>query len=151
MGEGRRAEFAAFGWNPDDVPDPQDPATFERSKLDWSERSRPPHAELLAWYRALLDLRRRSPDLGTGPLGSVTTRWSEDPAWLVIERGAVTVLTNLSGDPVVLDIDRSRPAGVLLASRPGIAPTADGTVELPPDSVVVLGEIESRRRVNSAE
>ena len=31
------AEFAAHGWPPGDVPDPQDPATFERSHLDWSE------------------------------------------------------------------------------------------------------------------
>ena len=26
-----------MGWDPAVVPDPQDPATFERSKLDWSE------------------------------------------------------------------------------------------------------------------
>jgi maltooligosyltrehalose trehalohydrolase len=28
--EGRRAEFSAFGWEPDEIPDPQDSATFER-------------------------------------------------------------------------------------------------------------------------
>src|SRR4029077_18245210 len=33
--EGRLAEFARMGWNPSEVPDPQDPATFERSQLDW--------------------------------------------------------------------------------------------------------------------
>ena len=38
--EGRIAEFARMGWDPAVVPDPQDPATFERSKLDWSS-SRP--------------------------------------------------------------------------------------------------------------
>ncbi len=38
---GRRAEFAAHGWGPGDVPDPQDKATFLRSKLDWSELDRP--------------------------------------------------------------------------------------------------------------
>ena len=32
---GRRAEFAAFGW--EHVPDPQDPGTFARSRLDWTE------------------------------------------------------------------------------------------------------------------
>ena len=37
VSEGRRREFAAFGWDPQAVPDPQDPATFERSKLDWTE------------------------------------------------------------------------------------------------------------------
>src|SRR3954463_5766584 len=30
---GRRAEFAEHGWAVEDVPDPQDPATFERSRL----------------------------------------------------------------------------------------------------------------------
>ena len=35
--EGRVAEFARHGWDADAVPDPQDPATFERSKLDWTE------------------------------------------------------------------------------------------------------------------
>ncbi|MGB6192401.1 MAG: malto-oligosyltrehalose trehalohydrolase, partial [Terracidiphilus sp.] len=37
VSEGRRKEFAAFGWKPEQIPDPEDPATFERSKLDWSE------------------------------------------------------------------------------------------------------------------
>lgn len=37
VSEGRRREFSYFGWEPQDVPDPQDPATYQRSKLDWSE------------------------------------------------------------------------------------------------------------------
>ena len=59
VSEGRRREFAAFGWKPEDVPDPQDPAGFEVSKLDWSELGKPPHAEVLAWHRELIRLRRR--------------------------------------------------------------------------------------------
>lgn len=47
---GRRAEFALDGG----VPDPQDPATFERSRVDPS-RGDP---ERRAWYRRLLELRR---------------------------------------------------------------------------------------------
>ena len=39
--EGRIAEFERMGWDPAVVPDPQDPATFARSKLDWSELERP--------------------------------------------------------------------------------------------------------------
>ena len=35
--QGRKDEFASHGWNADDVPDPQDPATFLRSQLDWTE------------------------------------------------------------------------------------------------------------------
>src|SRR5204863_10048952 len=37
VSEGRRREFAAFGWTPDGVPDPQDPGIFEQSKLKWDE------------------------------------------------------------------------------------------------------------------
>ena len=40
---GRRGEFAEHGWDTEDVPDPQDPATFTSSKLDWSEPDRPGH------------------------------------------------------------------------------------------------------------
>ena len=43
---GRRAEFAAFGWDPESMPDPQDLATFERSqpRLGQSVRTGPPSA-----------------------------------------------------------------------------------------------------------
>jgi maltooligosyltrehalose trehalohydrolase len=65
---GRRAEFAGFAAFRDPerrerIPDPQDPATFERSKLDWRERERPPHAAVLALYGALLRMRRDDPVL----------------------------------------------------------------------------------------
>jgi maltooligosyltrehalose trehalohydrolase len=53
--EGRRQEFKAFQWS--DVPDPQDPATFERSRLNWALAT--DDNEMLRWYRALLELRRR--------------------------------------------------------------------------------------------
>ncbi len=55
---GRAHEFEAFGWKPGDVPDPQDGATFRRSKLDWSELDREPHRGLLDFYRGLLRVRR---------------------------------------------------------------------------------------------
>src|SRR4029453_12022383 len=55
---GRREEFAAFDW--DKVPDPNDPATFERSKLDWDRAG----GETLELWRTLLRLRRQVPALG---------------------------------------------------------------------------------------
>src|SRR5690606_28358790 len=54
---GRIAEFERMGWDPDAVPDPQDPATFTRSKLDWAEPGREPHARMLGRYRELIRLR----------------------------------------------------------------------------------------------
>ncbi|AUX21626.1 malto-oligosyltrehalose trehalohydrolase [Sorangium cellulosum] len=60
--EGRRREFRYFtSFSGAEVPDPQDPATFQRSKLSLGERERPEHAGVLAWYRALLALRATHP------------------------------------------------------------------------------------------
>jgi maltooligosyltrehalose trehalohydrolase len=54
VSEGRRREFRDFDWN--DVPDPQDPATFTRSKLNWDLALRGDN-RVLRWYRELLALR----------------------------------------------------------------------------------------------
>lgn len=61
--EGRRREFADFAAFQDpatreQIPDPQSEQTFYDSKLDWSERDRPAHGDVLALYRECLALRR---------------------------------------------------------------------------------------------
>jgi maltooligosyltrehalose trehalohydrolase len=68
--EGRRREFAAFPDFADEaarkkIPDPQAIATFEASKLEWSERELPEHKATLELYRAALALRRRDPVLSS--------------------------------------------------------------------------------------
>jgi maltooligosyltrehalose trehalohydrolase len=65
VSRGRREEFAAFGWT-GEVPDPQDPSTFARSKLTWTLRTHEPHRWLREYYRTLLALRRQHPVLGVG-------------------------------------------------------------------------------------
>jgi maltooligosyltrehalose trehalohydrolase len=89
---GRRDELRSFGWAPDGVPDPQDPATFERSKLDWSERDRGEHAELLEWYRSLIALRRTTPELLDGRPDLVEA--SIDGDVLTVRRGPVAVVAD---------------------------------------------------------
>jgi maltooligosyltrehalose trehalohydrolase len=54
VSEGRRNEFKGFDFN--EVPDPEDPATFQRSTLTWADG--PENREMLEWYRRLLELRR---------------------------------------------------------------------------------------------
>ena len=54
VSEGRRSEFKDFDFN--EVPDPEDPATFERSNLTWADAAE--NREMLEWYRRLLHLRR---------------------------------------------------------------------------------------------
>jgi maltooligosyltrehalose trehalohydrolase len=61
--EGRRREFRAFASFGDGeaaaaIPSPQDAATFERSGLRWDELDRDPHDQMVAVYRALLQLRQ---------------------------------------------------------------------------------------------
>ncbi|RYZ66737.1 MAG: malto-oligosyltrehalose trehalohydrolase, partial [Proteobacteria bacterium] len=43
--EGRRKDFETFGWATGEIPDPQLPDTFQRSKLLWEERTEPAHHE----------------------------------------------------------------------------------------------------------
>ena len=57
VSEGRRREFAAFGWDPEVIPDPEKVETFERSKLKWDEAREDQHAEMMEWYRSLIRLR----------------------------------------------------------------------------------------------
>ncbi|HTV90447.1 MAG TPA: malto-oligosyltrehalose trehalohydrolase [Stellaceae bacterium] len=63
--EGRRREFAQYPEFADPaarerIPDPTAEATFAASRLDWSERERPPHAMWLVRYRHLLALRSKA-------------------------------------------------------------------------------------------
>ncbi|MEA2844388.1 MAG: maltooligosyltrehalose trehalohydrolase [Actinomycetota bacterium] len=132
VSEGRRREFAAFGWSPDDIPDPQAEETFEASVLRWDELRTEPHAGLLDWHRRLIALRRSLP---TVDFDEVEVRYDEDDRWLVFDRGPVSVVCNLSPE-------RRRVGGVdgalLLASDDAVA-VADGVVTLPPQSVAVVG------------
>jgi maltooligosyltrehalose trehalohydrolase len=56
VSKGRREEFKEFGW--DEVPDPEDPKTFERSKLDLNVALLG-HNPMLRWYRDLIAVRKR--------------------------------------------------------------------------------------------
>jgi len=134
VAQGRRAEFAAFGWEPGDVPDPQDPATFERSRLDWSQLGDDPHARILDWYRRLVALRASRPELGPGPLGE-EVRVDEDERWLVAHRGDLRVVANLADRPRRVPVE---PGEILIAS--GDVATADegGGLVLPPHSVAIV-------------
>jgi maltooligosyltrehalose trehalohydrolase len=91
---GRREElksFAAFA-DPEQrarIPDPQDRATFEQSKLRWDERTESHHARVLGIYRAMLALRRSDPVL------SAPTWWSDLEA---TAHGDVLVVTRRRGD-----------------------------------------------------
>ncbi len=134
--EGRRREFAAFGWKPEEVPDPQAPGTFLASKLDWSEMSRAPHAELLAWHRQLIHLRRTEPSLTDGRLDAIGVQWNEKERWLVMKRGPFTVACNFSSQMRAVAL-RAGAHKVLLGSASGVEVTST-TAKLAPASATVL-------------
>ncbi len=137
--EGRRAEFAAFEWGPDEVPDPQDPETFVRSKLRWDERREAPHAEVERWYRDLIALRRSRPALSDGRRERVEVAVDEEARTIVMRRGDVVVCCNISGEPRSVT-PQAAGARVVMASRDGVV-VGEGVVRLPPRSAVIL-EVE---------
>jgi maltooligosyltrehalose trehalohydrolase len=134
--EGRRAEFGEHGWSADDVPDPQDPMTFERSRLDWAELDKESHRELFDWHRQLIRLRRSRTELTDGRLDRVSCFVDEAARALVLRRGSLAVACNLAAERRSVALDGA-PTGVLLASEPGFV-YRDGEVELAGESVAIV-------------
>ncbi|HVE74611.1 MAG TPA: DUF3459 domain-containing protein, partial [Mycobacteriales bacterium] len=133
---GRRAEFAAHGWVAEDVPDPQDEATFRRSALDWAELDESRAATLLGWHRSLLALRRAWPELSDGRRDRVEVTFDEEARWLTVRRGRLAVACNLSPERQVVGLPAA-PKAVVLASAAGFV-FADGQVEIDGESVAVV-------------
>ncbi len=102
--EGRKAEFAAHGWDADEIPDPQEPETFLRSKLDWTETEVGEHARLLGVYRGLIALRHDEPDFADPWLDHLRVDYDEDEHWIVMYRGAFAVACNLGEQPVEVPV-----------------------------------------------
>ncbi len=137
--EGRRREFAGFDWSPEDIPDPTDAGTFERSKLDWEQLSKPPHAEILTWYRQLIALRRADPAISDPRLDHHEVTWDEAARWLQVRRGRYLICASLASAPLAIRLPgRSR---MVLASDSSIR-LADGELVLPPDTLAILDSAE---------
>jgi maltooligosyltrehalose trehalohydrolase len=102
--QGRKAEFAEHGWDADDIPDPQDPQTFARSKLNWGEVDAQEHARLLDFYRDLIALRHNDPDLADPWLEHLTVDFDEDLRWIALSRGQLRIVCNLGTEPVTVPV-----------------------------------------------
>ncbi|HLH14194.1 MAG TPA: malto-oligosyltrehalose trehalohydrolase [Solirubrobacteraceae bacterium] len=120
--EGRRQEFAAFASFGEEIPDPQDPQTFARSKLGAGreEGLEALYAELLRWRRTL-----------GGEVEHAS--FDEHPRWLRLRRGAYEMICNFADGPQTL------PAGgeVLLCTHP--TRTSRTGLRLPAFSGVLVG------------
>jgi maltooligosyltrehalose trehalohydrolase len=124
---GRRAEFGRFERFREEsaqscIPDPNDRETFERSRLDWSERTRPPHARWLDFYRGLLRLRRERlvPYLAGASVGGfhVLAPGRLAVNWPLGGDAHLHLLANLSAEPAMRD--PLPPGEVLYSTHPAV-------------------------------
>ncbi|MBC7519443.1 MAG: malto-oligosyltrehalose trehalohydrolase [Microbacteriaceae bacterium] len=133
--EGRIREFAKMGWDPAVVPDPQDPATFERSKLNWAEATEGSHARLLALYRELAVLRRSEPELTDPAFATTNCDYDDAARWFVLRRGVLSIVINFAETSVTLP----HVGETLLVTDAAIALSPEG-LTLPGHSAAIIRE-----------
>ncbi|MGC4750047.1 malto-oligosyltrehalose trehalohydrolase [Micromonospora sp. DT201] len=131
---GRRREFASHGWPEGDVPDPQDPETFVRSRLDWAELDKPEHREMLSFYQRLIGLRRSCPDLSDPRLQAVSVQHGDQ--FLVMRRGDTLVVANLAGRGQGVSLPGVA-RRVLLATGEGVTVMRD-RIQLPAETAAIV-------------
>ena len=131
--EGRIEEFARMGWDPAVVPDPQDPETFERSKLDWLELHGARHAVLLDVYRRLARLRRSLPELTDPAFRSLTAVADEETQVFTLRRGDLLIAVNLGSAPATVP-----ESGELLFTTPTAATVGVDGLRLPAHAGALL-------------
>jgi maltooligosyltrehalose trehalohydrolase len=146
---GRTEEFASFGWDPDDMPDPIAASTFESARLRWDEISEGSHADLRSWYRALIALRRARPELSDPRPSSTAVDEHDSEHSVVVWRGDTAIAVNTDTSPVHLSLVSPfkgtqncvplKGKALLLASDDEVRLTDDGVV-LPPHSVAIIGQ-----------
>lgn len=125
--EGRRREFAAFAaFSGEQVPDPQDPATFRASKL-----TRVADRRLARLYAELLTLRRALTAVAPGP--AEVTAFQEDQRWLRVRRGPYELAMNFSTQAQTIPL-----TGTDIVLCTASAAPADGGLTLRPRSAVAV-------------
>jgi maltooligosyltrehalose trehalohydrolase len=148
VAEGRCREFKSFGWEPDQIPDPNAETTFFESRLRWNELELQSHAEMMAWYKAVIELRRNLSALSNGHLNLTSSKFNEEENWLSVERGPVTILCNFSSDEIAIPCQTTDRCSILLDSS-GRSRVHDSVVDLPRESVVLLGPEALRKKSGS--
>jgi malto-oligosyltrehalose trehalohydrolase len=127
VSEGRRAEFRRFSAFADPqareaIPDPQDPGTMQRSRLDWGALALPEHRAAREWTRDLLHLRQREivPHLAQGTLAASATGFAEHglaAEWTFGDGAVLRLVANLGPAPAP---PPAPPRGRLLTRQAGV-------------------------------
>ncbi len=136
VSEGRIREFARYGWEPDEVSDPQDPETYRSAILRWDELDTGRHAVVLHGYRELARLRHSLAELTNPDLRRVRSTVDEDARWITVERGDVLLAANL-GD-VAARISLTIDSYEVLWQTPTPVRLDGGRLELPRHAGAVL-------------
>ncbi len=131
--KGRQSEFTAFGWNPDEIPDPQAEETFLKSKLHWKELQSGIHKRLLKWHRSLIQLRRSFPPLQE----RVAADFDESRRWLVMKRAPIGCIFNFANTQLKISLEEFSTIEILLKSEEKIK-EEENIFYLPPWSVVIF-------------
>jgi len=132
--EGRIAEFERMGWDPAVVPDPQDPATYDRSRLDWSEADSGRGARTLEVYRRLAQLRRTQPALTDPAFDRTSCTVDEERRLFTMRRGDLEVVVNFGDQPASVGV-----AGTVLLFGSGPGVRLAGALELPAHAGALVG------------
>ena len=144
VAEGRKREFAAFGFG-DDVPNPEDQQTYLDSKLNWEEQGEGKHAEMLAWVKSLIRLRRSTTALNDGDMHHILVSTDDERRTLVMERDEARVLINFGTKSWKFGLLEGE--SLKLVSRDGLDVVVN-SIELPPMTLAVLmsptEEVEDR-------
>lgn len=122
VSKGRIEEFAAMGWDSEQVPDPQEPSTFTDCFLDWDVREREANARMLRWYRTLIALRRAEGDLMDPDLSRIAVEIVGD-AGILLRRGSIAALVSDADGEVACDLG---PVEVLASFGDVATDAADG-------------------------
>ncbi len=136
VAEGRKKEFAAFGWDQTQIPNPEDMSTFTNSRLKWDEVDEGKHKDILEWTARLIHIRRNSISLNDGDRGHTQVSFSEKDRWLRMDRNLVTIVANLGHGPSQFKVGAEYE--MLMASSAEFTRLEDGLLTVPPDGFVIV-------------
>jgi maltooligosyltrehalose trehalohydrolase len=103
--------------------------------LNWREVNEGKHAEMLAWTKSLIKLRRCTVALNDGSMQHLLVSSDDARRTLVMVRDEARIVANLGTDPTLFDLLEGEELKVV--SREGLA-IADGKLELPGMTLAVF-------------
>ncbi|MEK6371737.1 MAG: malto-oligosyltrehalose trehalohydrolase [Acidobacteriota bacterium] len=136
VASGRREFLRQFPSITGDVARPDDPRTFERCKLDWSERER--NADALALHRELLRLRRPPTHVDGAVLGAHAFVLRFTPERLLLVNLGDVLHLDVVSEPLLAPPPAQRWQLVWSSEPVAEVEDVDGRWTLPAESAVVM-------------